>query len=307
MTIESKPLQTVLVGTSLEAESDQVVRAGLAVARAVGGRVHLAHAAPYEPALVGFGMTAGADFDGEQVSWRQEKLREQIRRLGVQEAELAGTTVEVGVPHRLLLEAARTSQAGLIVVGATEAGPLGAELLGSTADRVLQKSTCPVLVVRGDLPVPPRSVMAAVDLSELSDDSFRAGLGLVGQLAKGGETGLRVVYALGFMDSLALEHQKVAGNRDEAERHAAEELRKYVQESRAAEPFQVETAVLNGEARFEILRELNERPVDLVVLGTHGRGGWDRLVLGSVASTVARKAPCSVLLTSPRTALTEGH
>ena len=42
------------------------------------------------------------------------------------------------------------------------------------------------------------------------------------------------------------------------------------------------------------------------MLGTHGRGGLDRLVLGSVASTVARKAPCSVLMISPEAALEEG-
>jgi nucleotide-binding universal stress UspA family protein len=68
----------------------------------------------------------------------------------------------------------------------------------------------------------------------------------------------------------------------------------------------VETAVLSGEPRVEILRELEERPADLVVLGTHGRGGWDRLVLGSVASTVARKALCSVLVVPPEAALAEG-
>lgn len=42
------------------------------------------------------------------------------------------------------------------------------------------------------------------------------------------------------------------------------------------------------------------------MLGPHGRGGLDRLVLGSVASTVARKAPCSVLLISPDAAFAEG-
>ena len=77
-------------------------------------------------------------------------------------------------------------------------------------------------------------------------------------------------------------------------------------ENRREAPVHVETAVLSGEARFEILRELEERPVDLVVLGTHGRGGLDRLVLGSVAATVARQAPCSVLLISPEAALAEG-
>lgn len=54
-------------------------------------------------------------------------------------------------------------------------GPFAAELLGSTADRVLRKASCPVLIVRGELPVPPRRVLAPVDPSTLSGDSFRCG------------------------------------------------------------------------------------------------------------------------------------
>ena len=68
----------------------------------------------------------------------------------------------------------------------------------------------------------------------------------------------------------------------------------------------LEATVLRGEARFEILHEVSRNPVDLVMLGTHGRGGFDRLMLGSVASKVAHKAPCSVLLISPEAALGEG-
>ena len=90
------------------------------------------------------------------------------------------------------------------------------------------------------------------------------------------------------------------------ERQSAGKLEKFVQENRPEAPLHVETAMLSGEARFEILQELSERPYDLVMLGTHGRGGLDRLVLGSVASTVARKAPCSVLMVSPEAALEEG-
>lgn len=71
-------------------------------------------------------------------------------------------------------------------------------------------------------------------------------------------------------------------------------------------PFTIETAVRGGDARLQILEELREHPADLVVLGTHGRGGLDRLALGSVASAVARNAPCSVLLISPDASLGEG-
>jgi len=46
---------------------------------------------------------------------------------------------------------------------------------------------------------------------------------------------------------------------------------------------------------MEILRYANDNAVDLIVMGTHGRGPLGHVVLGSVAERVVRKAPCPVL------------
>jgi nucleotide-binding universal stress UspA family protein len=300
------PLRTVLIGTLLESESDPVVRAGLAVARTAGARVLLVHAAPDGPPLIGPEIGMGGDFTAELNAWCEERLREQIDRLGIGELELAGAEVKAGEPHRVLIDTAVKAAADLIVVGATGSGPFAADLLGSTADRVLRKAACPVLVVRGELRVPPRRVLAPVDLSPLSGDAFRYGLDLLAQVAGNAGVEVRAVHALSFMEMLALQRRKTGEtSSEEAERQSGEDLRRFVLENRAETPLEVETAVLPGEARFEILEELRERPADLVMLGTHGRGGMDRLMLGSVASAITRKAPCSVLLISPEAALAE--
>lgn len=297
-----RPLRNVLIGTSLGEESDQVVRAGLAVARAAGARVHLVHAAPLEALPVGFDVGAGLAFPGEVIgdliTRSRETLKAQAERLGLQASELAGLDVRTGAAHRVLTDAAEQTGTDLIVVGATGSGPLSAELLGSTADRVLRKATCPVLIVRGELPVPPRHVLAPVDLSELSGEAFLCGLRLLGQIAGGQEIQVRATYALTFFHALEVRRTEGAPL-EQAESVAVEELRQFVQAHRPEEPFQVETAILQGDPRVEILRELEERPADLLLLGTHGRGGIDRLMLGSVASTVSRQAPCSVLVVSP--------
>ncbi len=299
-----RPLRRVLIGTLLESDSDPVVRAGLAVARATGARVHLVHAIPEGPRIPGPETGLGADFSAELSAACREKLDEQIERLGIRDSELAGAEVKAGEPHRVLVDTARTAGADLIVVGATGSGPFAAELLGSTADRVLRKAACPVLLVRGELRVPPERVLAPVDLSPLSADSFRCGLDLLAQLTKGAAIEVRAVHALSFMETLT--HRKAGEiSTEEVERQIGAKLQRFVLENRADAPLEVETAVLPGEARFEILQELGEHPADLVLLGTHGRGGLDRLIIGSVASTVARKAPCSVLLISPDAALAQ--
>jgi nucleotide-binding universal stress UspA family protein len=111
------------------------------------------------------------------------------------------------------------------------------------------------------------------------------------------------MYALSFLDALEVRQRTGGIPLEQVESVAIEELQRFVLDNRPEAPFQVGTTVVQGEPRMEILRELQERPADLVVLGTHGRGGMDRLMLGSVASTVARKAPCSVLVVSPEAAL----
>ncbi len=57
----------------------------------------------------------------------------------------------------------------------------------------------------------------------------------------------------------------------------------------------IERHLVEGEADSEIIRVAEERGVDLIVLGTHGRTGLGRLLMGSVAEQVVRLASCPVL------------
>ncbi|MGE5246066.1 MAG: universal stress protein [Betaproteobacteria bacterium] len=59
--------------------------------------------------------------------------------------------------------------------------------------------------------------------------------------------------------------------------------------------FKAETVVRVGDPVAEIVEYARVRPVDLIVMGTHGRTGVAHLVLGSVAERVVRTAPCPVL------------
>jgi nucleotide-binding universal stress UspA family protein len=65
-------------------------------------------------------------------------------------------------------------------------------------------------------------------------------------------------------------------------------------EQRAGRP--VRSRRGRGHPAAELLRLLREGPCDVLVVGTHGRSGVPRLVLGSVAERVARDAPCPVLV-----------
>jgi nucleotide-binding universal stress UspA family protein len=58
--------------------------------------------------------------------------------------------------------------------------------------------------------------------------------------------------------------------------------------------FQSTGVVRTGEARQQIIDYATEWPADLIVLGSHGRRGLNRFLLGSVSEGVVRHAPCSV-------------
>ena len=62
--------------------------------------------------------------------------------------------------------------------------------------------------------------------------------------------------------------------------------------------------IADGDAPAEIVRHASELHADLLVMGTHGRGGFDRFALGSVTEKVLRKAPCPVLTLPPGAAAT---
>ena len=59
---------------------------------------------------------------------------------------------------------------------------------------------------------------------------------------------------------------------------------------------QLETGILEGKPAAEIVRYAREKEIDLIVIGTQGKRGIERLLLGSVAENIIRNAPCKVLV-----------
>lgn len=77
---------------------------------------------------------------------------------------------------------------------------------------------------------------------------------------------------------------------------ALDQLLKQLHELRVDEPeIEVERHVTQGDVTDEILRFAREQHADLIVMATHGRKGLGRMLLGSVAENVLRRAPCPVL------------
>ena len=73
--------------------------------------------------------------------------------------------------------------------------------------------------------------------------------------------------------------------------------RKQLEQIRPVDPhIPVHHVFLDGDPATEIVRYAQDAWIDLIVMGTHGRTGLERLLMGSVAEKVMRDAPCSVLV-----------
>ena len=102
----------------------------------------------------------------------------------------------------------------------------------------------------------------------------------------------RLPTSLAFAEGLAAASD-ILEVRDERRRQGEELVSRAAQQLQAA-GFQTSTVVRDGDARHAILDVAAKWGPDVIVLGSHGRRGLDRFLLGSVSESVVRHAPCSV-------------
>jgi universal stress protein E len=283
----SKTLKNILIGTTLSEGSDEVVQAAFGLARAGGAVAHLLHVMP--PSLAGT-----TEAEGQELF---ERLTEQAYRAGLDGIHFT-LRVEHGLPHRVLEALAEELNADLIVVGASDPGRRRAFGLGSTADRVLRNSTCPVLVVRPSLPFPPQRVLVPVDFTAGATGAFRYGVKLLRQL-EGRLPGTEILFVLSPGES------SVHFSAEQLARFAVDELHRFVDKNFPDGAGVIERKVRAGHTAEQILAEIEERKPDLVVLGPQGRSGLEHLLIGSVADKLLRDSPTSILLVPPEAARRE--
>lgn len=134
--------------------------------------------------------------------------------------------------------------------------------------------------------LPVRTVLHPTDFSEYSDYAFRLACALARNY------GARLVIVHVAMPPTVYGDEVIPWEPVDCKDQAQEHLQRLA----APDPkIKVEHRLLEGEPAAEILRTAEETKADLIVMGTHGRTGVGRLLLGSVAELVVRNAPCPVV------------
>jgi nucleotide-binding universal stress UspA family protein len=203
-----------------------------------------------------------------------------------------------GVPwHAVvdLLEADPTFD--LVVIGTNGRSGVSRMLLGSVAEQVVRHAPCSVLAIHaGDSVDPFVNVLCPTDFSE----SAATALELATTLARPGGAGISLVHVLDLSFIGAAEPTMSSFVAD-LDTYASAELTKLVDKTRGATSVPVTGRTRVGGPARQILAMLTAEPgIDLVVLGSHGRTGLRRLLLGSVAEQIVRHAHCPVLVARKR-------
>ncbi|MBK8205763.1 MAG: universal stress protein [Planctomycetes bacterium] len=205
-----------------------------------------------------------------------------------------------GSPATEVVEHAKRHSADLIVVGTHGHGAVARFLLGSVADRVLHHATCPVIVTKkpqGTVKHPKKKVKPFSRILFPTDFSKTAGKALARAVALTEDMDAELFVLHVVDDSLVTTH--VEDERTiilkELRRHALDEMKKQLP-AELLQNFETIGAVKRGEPGKQICAFAEANHCDLIVMGSHGRTGVERALMGSVADKVVRRAKCSVLI-----------
>jgi len=174
--------------------------------------------------------------------------------------------------------------------------------LGSTAERVVRYSSCPVLVTHDGKPFGAitgfRRILVPTDFSECSME----GLAYAKAFAKHFKSKITLLNSIHFQYYIASDE---CGRYDlprlmqQAEIFARDQMRDLVEKT-DWDGLEVEILLQTGHPGQQICEHARDSNVDLIVTSTHGTTGFKHLLLGSVAEYVVRHAHCPVLVVSSR-------
>lgn len=297
-------IKRILCPVDFSEFSRRALDRALTIARAHDAAVTVLHVAPAPSSAVltpvPFGMEGPNPFALPPAD--VGKLRQELDAFTAVEPALKSRVslqvCEAPSVQREILTQAGLLEADLIVVGTHGRSAVERLLLGSTTERIIRHARVPVLAVpdgEGDLnAVPFERMLCAVDFSATA----MAGLEYAASLSERPTTRLMVLHVLELLPVVYEPSMAVPfdfeRHRPALERASLEELRKAVPASIRGKAA-VEEIVASGRPGSEILREAAERRADLIVLGIHGHNALDRLLFGSTAEYVVRRAACPVL------------
>ena len=209
-----------------------------------------------------------------------------------------------GMPAEQIVKFAGDSHADLLITGTDGSTGVNRLLMGSVAERVVCQAPCPVLTIRtkqevnselgqpseAHPPSVPKHILIPLDFSDCSLDAFEYGT----QIAKWFDASVTILHALEPL-SYSLDFNLMHPVEARELRHAIETRLSELTEILKKDGLSADYLVGDKPSVDNILRTSTDTQADLVVMGTHGRRGLSRVLMGSVTASILRRSSCPVL------------
>lgn len=292
-------ISTILVGCDLSEGSDLALDRAIPIAQQHGARIVLVHAQSDDAPIADVDNEVLAQLGQVSAAIRVAEARELANRMDMIHERGIKTDIisRVGPPGEILAAAATEQAADLVVVGTHGRTGITRFLIGSVATDTIRQATCDVLVCRG-----PASKtlfarpLVAVDFSPTSHKALAHGV----ELAAPGAP-VEVVHAwqlpAGSWGATLLGQARFPWNtvRDAVLSGVQAQAATFETEAKAA-GHDIKVDLVQGQPSTVVTQTAERAGHDLIVVGAHGHRGVRRLLLGSVAESTIRHAPCSVLV-----------
>ena len=219
-----------------------------------------------------------------------ERLLDRVQSLLPMHAGPSTKQLRIGSPAEMIVATAEEQKADLIVMGARGLGPIKERLLGSVSHRILTLAPCATLIVNGPVKAMKNILLPLQGLSDA-------------------EAAIRFLQLKPFHDPVEITLLTVlpstqppwpveAAAAETLEKQALQSAHGYIEsvtERLRALGYQAQGLAVLGTPSAMILQEATNLRADLILMGTSGRQGITRFVLGSVSHALLHKMPCPVL------------
>ncbi len=276
------------------------MRVAVRIAERSRAELVIAHAFHVPP----LAFAGEAPFPGDMIERMQEDAQRGLTEAAMEATRLGAQRLTsrllTGLPSDQIVEAVRSDAAvDLVVMGTHGRTGLSRVFLGSVAEKVVRLAPCSVLTVREQADVTPfHHVLCPIDFSE----SSRHAVELAAKVAESGASRITLLHVLELPVAYSGDPH-VPGFIEGLDKKAAHLLEQWADDVRAKVSVPVTTRSTIGSPGEQALAALDDDPTfDLVVMGSHGRTGIRRVLLGSVAEKVVRHAACPALIARARTA-----
>jgi nucleotide-binding universal stress UspA family protein len=286
--------------------AEHALPAAVAIARACRAKLRLVTV--HEPPAPPLAADDAAIYVQVDVGLRRAErvyLKDQASKVRKAGVALVVTALLDPPVAEALAEHAAARGADLVVMTTHGRGPLTRLWLGSVADELIRRIAVPVLLIRpregapDPIPTPGRRILLPLDGSPIGE----AAVSPAAELAERLDLGLRLVQVVVPPPLVGVAPAVFPADLDdevELHRREAEDYLEDVAAGLRERGLSVETAaIVYGSVADALLELARGDDVALAALSTHGRGGLQRLLLGSVADKLVRSAERPVLVVRP--------